>query len=105
MKIAELMEAARKLRLRKGQLRFRPKLIYLVDTVGGYTHPSREGYTSGQTAWADRTLWFQCHGDAKEHADKQPPWHKPKVVKLNICAFEEPIKQAPISEADEEPTE
>jgi hypothetical protein len=105
MKIAQLMEGARKLRLRNAPLRFRPKLIYLVDTVAGYSHPSRDGYVSGETAWADRTLWFQCHADAKAYASKQPAWHKAKVVKLNICAFEEPIKRTQSTDDAEVPEE
>lgn len=91
MKLAELMEGARKLRLRKAPLRFRPQLIYLVDTIGGYVHPSQSHLTSGQTAWTDSNLWFQCHKDARDFAELQPAWHRARVIKLNICAFEEPI--------------
>ncbi|WP_375292107.1 hypothetical protein [Sphingomonas melonis] len=87
LKIADLMEAAKRLRLRKGVVKFRPRLVYLVETSTGYTHPKRMGYTSGQTAWSDPSLWFQCHKDA----DTIPAWEKPKVIKLNVCAFEEPI--------------
>lgn len=91
LKIADLMEAAKRLRLRKGNVKFRPRLVYLVETSTGYTHPKRMGYTSGQTAWSDPSLWFQCHKDAADHADTIPAWQKPKVIKLNLCAFEEPI--------------
>ena len=91
MVLAELTDAAKRLRLRKSPLRFRPTLIYLVDTVAGYTHPNYPGYVSGQTAWSNSYLWFGCHKDAKDFADEQPAWHEAKVVKLNIAAFEEPI--------------
>ena len=91
LKLNDLMEAAKKLRLRKAPLRYRPRLIYLVETQTGYTHPTRMGYTSGQTAWTNSDLWFQCHKDAHDHAESIPAWEKPKVIKLNIAAFEEPI--------------
>lgn len=91
MTIADMTQEAKRLRTRKSPLRYRPRLIYLVNTIGGYCHPNRIGYTSGQTAWSDSSLWFQCHRDAKDHADKQPSWHKARVVKLNIAAFEETI--------------
>lgn len=91
LKIAELMEGAKRLRLRKGMVKFRPNLVYLVETVGGYTHPRRMGYTSGQWAWMNSDLWFQCHKDAADHAATIEAWQKPKVIKLNVCAFEEPI--------------
>lgn len=92
MKLADIAEACCKLRLRKQPLRFRPRLIYLVDTCGGYKRPGQEGFVSGQTAWADPSLWYQCHGDAAVHAKMLSPGYKAKVVKLNICAFEEQVK-------------
>lgn len=91
MNIQAIIEAAKRLRLRKAPLRFRPQLIYLVDTRYGYVSPRREGYISGQTAWLDRDVRFQCHKDAKDFADAQPASDKAKVVKLNVCAFEESI--------------
>lgn len=102
MKIADLMAHAKRLRLRKSYLRLRPRLVYLVDTTHGYCHPNRQGFTSGQTAWSDQSLWFQCHKDAREHADTLDPWLKPTVLKLNVCAFEEPIahsEKPPASDA------
>lgn len=89
--LTEVTTWVKKLRTRKTPVRFRPKLIYLVETVGGYRHPSREHYTSGQEAWANPRLWFQNHGDARDYADSRPASDKARVVKLNLCAFEEEI--------------
>jgi hypothetical protein len=88
MTLAELTQAAKKLRLRKAPLRFRPRLIYLVEIQGMYVHPSQTGLTGGQTIWADSSLWFQCHKDAADYAKT---CKGAKVIKLNIAAFEEPI--------------
>lgn len=93
MTLTEITEAARKLRLRKTPIRFRPKLVYLVEVGGMYVHPNRDGLIGGQTAWTDSSLWFQCHKDAQEHADTIPD---AKVIKLNICAFKEPIGGKPM---------
>lgn len=102
LKLVDLMEAARKLRLRKAPLRFRPRLIYLVETSTGYVHPGRMGYTAGQTAWTNSDLWFQCHKDAADHAATIPACEKAKVIKLNIAAFEEPIIRNTIPPASTE---
>lgn len=91
MTIADLTEAARKLRLRKAPVRFRPRLIYLVETTHGYVHPNHTGYVSGQEAWTSSYLWFQCHKDASDFAKTRPPLEKATVLKLNLCAFPEPI--------------
>ena len=91
MKLEEIMLACRRRRLWKLPLRFRPTLIYLVEVRGCYVHPSRDHYTSGQTAWADSSLWFQCYRDAADYAARRPASDKAKVIKLNIAAFEEPV--------------
>lgn len=66
-------------------------LIYLVETVGGYVHPDVVGYHGGQTVWMDQRLHFRLYGDARDHAATYPSWQKPRVVKLNVVAFEEAI--------------
>lgn len=91
MSIKEITEAARKLRLAKRPVRFRPRLIYLVESHGMYVHPRRTYLSGGQTSWTDSSLWFQCHLDAREFALAIPG---SKIVKLNICAFEEPVIKA-----------
>lgn len=96
MKLADATEYCRKLRLRKAPLRYRPKLIYLVEVAGcAYVHPSRNHLTGGQTIWTDPTYWFQCHKDAKDFANTRKPHEKARVVKLNVCAFEEKIIRTP----------
>jgi hypothetical protein len=75
-------------------MRFRPKLIYLVDTAGGYSHRGKEGFISGQTAWTIAHICFQCHKDTKDHADTLAPSLRAKVIKLHLCAFEEPIMKS-----------
>jgi len=92
MKLADITIAMKKLRLRKAPLRFRPALKYVVEVGGvGYVHPSRVGITGGETAWADSSLWFSCHKDAADYARTRAPYEKARVVKLNVCAFEEPV--------------
>lgn len=90
----DVINYCRKLRLRKTSVKFRPTLIYLVEVGGGmYAHPDCEYLTGGQTAWMTPRLWFQCYGDAKAYANIRPAFEKARVVKLNICAFEEEIKR------------
>ncbi|QDP64136.1 MAG: hypothetical protein Unbinned2301contig1004_62 [Prokaryotic dsDNA virus sp.] len=69
--------------------RFAPVLIYLVEVSDGlYCHPSRTGFTAGQTVWADRDLQFSCYQNAKAHAARV----KGRVVKLRIRATREAVK-------------
>lgn len=92
MKLQDVITYCTKLRTRKVPVRFRPQLIYLVDTVGGYTAPMNYGFTSGQTAWMLPSLHFSCYRDAAEFANTLPEHYKAKIVKLNVCAFEEAVK-------------
>lgn len=95
MKFAEVAEYCRKLRTRKKDMKYRPKLVYLVESNGiFYSHPSREGFSAGQTVWSDSSLWFHIHSDAVDYANTRPTTEKARVVKLNICAFEEDIKKS-----------
>ena len=94
MKLADVTEYCRKLRTRKTPMNLRPKLTYLVEARGMYSHPDLPGFTGGQTAWADPRLWFSNYGDAKDHADALLPRLNAKVMKLNLCAFEEAIKRS-----------
>lgn len=89
--LAEITEACRKLRLRKSPVRFRPTLIYLVDTRGGYVSPRHEGYISGQMAWLHHDLHFSCYTDAKAFSDTRPISDNAEVIKLNVCGFEEKV--------------
>lgn len=94
MTIADLTQAAKKLRLRKAPLKYRPRLIYLVEAHGSYVHPSQPGYIGGQETWSNADLWFQCHKDAADYAKTRPKTDKAQVIKLNICAFPEPITKS-----------
>ena len=89
--ISEMTIAAKKLRTRKTPLRFRPQLVYLVETHGMYIHPKHNYLTGGQTAWLNPELHFQCHKDAKDFADTRLKHEKAKVIKLNVAAFQEEI--------------
>lgn len=68
-----------------------PVLRYLVETRDGfYTHPNVAGLHSGQEAWCDPRLWFQCHLDASEHARTL---ESANVIKMRIRAEREPIRR------------
>ena len=95
MKFTEVADYCRKLRTRKKDMKYRPCLVYLVEINGiFYAHPDPHGLSAGQTVWADSKLWFYNHGDATAYAKTRPDTEKVRVVKLNICAFEEEIKKA-----------
>lgn len=94
MKFAEVADYCRKLRTRKKDMKYRPRLVYLVEINDiFYSHPDRLGLSAGQTVWADPKLWFHNHGDAAAYAKTRPNTEKVRVVKLNLCAFEEEIKK------------
>jgi len=95
MKFADVADYCRKLRTKKKDMKYRPRLVYLVESNGiFYSHPSREGLSAGQTVWADPSLWFDCYGDAAAYALTRPATEKTRVVKLNMCAFEEKFKKS-----------